>query len=400
MSGQPTELLRFEHVSKRYWIRQDATVSAAGFLSRIRRKLSPPRVEFWAVRDVSFGIRRGESVGIIGHNGAGKSTILKMLSNITAPSAGRIVIQGRIAALLEVGSGFHPELSGIENIYLSGSILGMTRAEINSKLDAIVDFAEVRQFLDVPVKHYSSGMFVRLGFAIAAHLTPEILLLDEVLAVGDARFQEKCRTRIQSLRDAGTTIVFVSHDLAAVEQVCDRVLLLKKGEIVADGLPGDVIEKYHNLSAVEKIHHRHIGAELSGKTVRVTHVKFIGGAAAGRPAFRTGGSFTLRVDFCADQFYPGAVIQVFFYSTTDSSQPQCHFTTVETVGRVDLAEGPATVEFHCPYISLQPGMYTLGVTIEGADPLLGSDWARNCATMIVEGARRHRLFRHAIRCFH
>ena len=242
--------LEFHQVSKRYVVRSEAGTGGGNPLTRYWHRLRAPKENFWAVRDVSFQVARGETLGIIGHNGAGKSTILKLLSNITAPSEGRITINGRLSALIEVGSGFHPELSGRENVYLSGSILGMQRREIAAKLDSIVEFAGIRQFIDTPVKRYSSGMYVRLGFAIAAHLDPDILLLDEVLAVGDAAFQAKCIQRIKELETAGTTIVFISHDLGAVERLCQRVLLMRKGQVASEGSARDVIREYHHLSAV------------------------------------------------------------------------------------------------------------------------------------------------------
>jgi lipopolysaccharide transport system ATP-binding protein len=237
--------LKFDVVSKRYLIQSES--EDADRQHPIMRKLRAfwqKPTEFWAVRDVSFEVRRGEALGIIGHNGAGKSTILKLLAGITTPSQGEITIRGNIAALIEVGSGFHPELTGRENVYLSGSILGMRRSEIRRKLDSIIDFAEIREFIDTPVKRYSSGMYVRLGFSIAAHLDPDILLLDEVLAVGDAAFQTKCLERVHELQASGKTIIFISHDLNAVERMCDRVLLMQHGELIADGPPGDVIDKY------------------------------------------------------------------------------------------------------------------------------------------------------------
>jgi lipopolysaccharide transport system ATP-binding protein len=242
--------LEFNHVSKQYIVRADAAAAGAAGNPLVRglQRLRPRSEPFWAVRDVSFQVKRGEALGIIGHNGAGKSTILKLLSNITAPTEGRITINGRLSALIEVGSGFHPELTGRENVFLSGSILGMRRREIAAKLDSIVEFAGVRQFIDTPVKRYSSGMHVRLGFAIAAHLEPDILLLDEVLAVGDAAFQAKCIQRIKELEVAGTTIVFISHDLTAVERLCQRVILMRKGQIASEGLPRDVIKEYHDAT--------------------------------------------------------------------------------------------------------------------------------------------------------
>ncbi len=204
--------------------------------------------DFWAVRGLSFTVQPGEVVGIIGRNGAGKSTLLKMLSRITDPSAGRITLRGRVASLLEVGTGFHPDLSGRENIFLNGAILGMTRGEIRRRLDEIVAFAEVEKFLDTPVKRYSSGMYVRLAFAVAAHLDPEILIIDEVLAVGDAAFQRKCLAKLQSAtRDEGRTILFVSHNLASVRQLCSRALVLQSGQLVADAAPAEAIAHYMSL---------------------------------------------------------------------------------------------------------------------------------------------------------
>ena len=201
--------------------------------------------EFWALRDVSFDVQQGEVLGIIGRNGAGKSTLLKVLSRITEPTEGRITLRGRVASLLEVGTGFHPELTGRENIYLNGAILGMSRAEIRKKFDQIVAFAEVDRFLDTPVKRYSSGMYVRLAFAVAAHLEPEILIIDEVLAVGDAEFQKKCLGKMDDVaRREGRTILFVSHNLAAVSQLANRAILLKEGTIAFEGAIPAAISAY------------------------------------------------------------------------------------------------------------------------------------------------------------
>ena len=223
----------------------------AGQIRRARRhavhELQRGEEDFWALKDVSFEIRRGERVGIIGRNGAGKSTLLKILSRITEPTTGRVEILGRVASLLEVGTGFHPELTGRENIYLNGAILGMTRREIRSKFDEIVDFAEVEKFLDTPVKRYSSGMYVRLAFAVAAHLEPEILIVDEVLAVGDANFQKKCLGKMEEVADReGRTVLFVSHQMPMVASLCNRCLLMRDGHMTDDGKPSSVILKYQD----------------------------------------------------------------------------------------------------------------------------------------------------------
>lgn len=221
-----------------------------GILRRLRNPFKPYDVsldleDFWALRNISFELKQGDRIGIIGHNGSGKSTLLKILSRITVPTEGRISIRGRTASLLEVGTGFHPELTGRENIFLNGSILGMTRSEIKKKFDEIVDFSGVEKFLDTPVKRYSSGMYVRLAFAVAAHLEPEVLIVDEVLAVGDAEFQKKCLGKMKDITsDGDRTILFVSHNLSAVQTLCNRGIVLQQGEMLYDGDAAGAIRTY------------------------------------------------------------------------------------------------------------------------------------------------------------
>ncbi|WP_308620312.1 ABC transporter ATP-binding protein [uncultured Desulfovibrio sp.] len=219
---------------------------------RLLKKSAARREEFWALRDVNFDIMPGERVGIIGRNGAGKSTLLKLLSRITVPTTGRITLRGRVASLLEVGTGFHPELTGRENIFLNGAILGMSRAEVRRKFDEIVDFAGVEKFLDTPVKRYSSGMYVRLAFAVAAHLEPEILIVDEVLAVGDAEFQKKCLGKMEEVGKEGRTVLFVSHNMAAVRQLCTVGIYLKEGAIINQGDIGRIILDYSSENEKNK----------------------------------------------------------------------------------------------------------------------------------------------------
>lgn len=209
------------------------------------RKLGGATEEFWALRNVTLGVERGEVLGVIGRNGAGKSTLLKLLSQITEPTEGRIHIRGRVASLLEVGTGFHPELTGRENIYLNGAILGMSRAEIRRKFDEIVEFSEVHRFLDTPVKRYSSGMYVRLAFAVAAHLEPEILVVDEVLAVGDAQFQKKCLGKMSEVSHLGRTVLFVSHNMQAVAKLCSKGVVLDRGRVAFLGGAREAISRYH-----------------------------------------------------------------------------------------------------------------------------------------------------------
>jgi lipopolysaccharide transport system ATP-binding protein len=254
-------VIRADNLSKQYLIgakldghKTLRETMTSGFVTPFRRMMkllqgqapsaAEMREKIWALKDASFEIRRGEVVGIIGPNGAGKTTLLKILSRITEPTDGYAEIHGRVGSLLEVGTGFHPELTGRENIYLNGAILGMKKAEIVSKFDEIVDFAEIDKFIDTPVKHYSSGMYVRLAFAVAAHLEPEILLVDEVLAVGDVAFQKKCLGKIGDFAGGGRTVLFVSHNMGAVRILCDRCFMTTGGQIVEDGNPDMVVDNY------------------------------------------------------------------------------------------------------------------------------------------------------------
>jgi len=256
-------IIKVDQLGKSYWLKHQldrrkktglkyerfSEVLANALLAPFRRKnvedKAASQEEFWALKDISFEVKRGEVLGIIGRNGAGKSTLLKILSRISEPTSGRVEIDGRVASLLEVGTGFHPELTGRENIFLNGAVLGMSRAEIRRKFDEIVNFAEVEKFLDTPVKRYSSGMYVRLAFAVAAHLEPEILVVDEVLAVGDAQFQKKCLGKMQDVASReGRTVLFVSHNLGVIANLCTRVLLLSEGQLIKEGSPPDVLSVY------------------------------------------------------------------------------------------------------------------------------------------------------------
>ncbi len=232
--------------------------------------------EVWALRDVTFEVQQGEVLGIIGRNGAGKSTLLKVLTRITSPTLGRVEIRGRVGSLLEVGTGFHPELTGRENIYLNGAILGMKRREIAERFDAIVDFSGVERFMDTPVKRYSSGMYVRLAFAVAAHLEPEILLVDEVLAVGDAEFQRRCLGRMEELGSSGRTVIFVSHQLPAVAQLCDRAIQINGGSVVADGRPAEVIANYlHQTHSSGSVREWPLESAPGNDLVRILAVRLV-----------------------------------------------------------------------------------------------------------------------------
>jgi len=288
--------VRHETGAYRYIALRDVLVEKCTRLIRSSGFAKSGCEEFWALKDVSFGVKLGEVVGIIGRNGAGKSTLLKILSRITEPTAGRVRLKGRVSSLLEVGTGFHPELTGRENIYLNGTILGMTKKEIDRKFDAIVSFSGVERFIDTPVKRFSSGMQVRLAFSVAAHLEPEILIVDEVLAVGDAAFQKKCLGKMQDVAAGGRTVLFVSHDLAAVEKLCSRAILLEAGRCQADGSTPQTIAHYQNSLV-------HAGAadvaqrnDRKGEgTVRFSRIETLDNNEQGRSVFLSGQPLRIRM---------------------------------------------------------------------------------------------------------
>ena len=299
-----------ENVGKRYRIGsrkqgyetlREAVVNVARAPLRLLRR-RPSRVQqdddLWALRDVSFEVRPGETVGIIGRNGAGKSTLLKILSRITQPTTGSADLYGRVGSLLEVGTGFHPELTGRENIFLNGAILGMRRGEIAQKVDQIVAFAEVDQFIDTPVKRYSSGMYLRLAFAVAAHLEPEILLVDEVLAVGDTFFQRKCLARISEVAGEGRTVLFVSHNMAAVTQLCSRGMLLERGRMKYDGGVEQAIAQYHasGTSAVDGVV-RDLPRGTGDGRIRIRRLSILNGRD--EPWIQSGDTVRIRMDLDA-----------------------------------------------------------------------------------------------------
>ncbi len=288
------EIIRIENVGKQYRLGQVGTGTFSQDITRwihkIRGKEDPyvqviedndPSAKggsdlIWALRDISFSVNRGEVLGIVGKNGAGKSTLLKILSRVTSPTIGEIKVKGRIASLLEVGTGFHPELSGRENIFLNGAILGMTKQEIRTKFEEIVDFSGVERFIDTPVKRYSSGMYVRLAFAVAAHLEPEILIVDEVLAVGDAEFQRKCMGRMKDVSGEGRTVIFVSHNMTAVNSLCTECIYLRGGRIVSKGNTQDIVNQYLSTEETSRVYVDWKNGNNPGDDVAILHsVKLI-----------------------------------------------------------------------------------------------------------------------------
>ncbi len=303
-----TVAIRFEHVSKCYQLGtgrvsfREAITETVKSLLRGSGKTSKRADTLWALHDVSFEVRSGEALGIIGPNGAGKTTILKLLSRITKPTAGQIAVSGRLSALIELGAGFHPDLTGRENVYLNGAILGLSQKEIDRKFDSIVEFAGLERFMDTPVKRYSSGMYARLGFAIAIHVDPDILLVDEVLAVGDQTFQARCVQRMREFRRNARAIVFVSHNLVAVRELCDRALWLSNGKIQSIGKPGEVIEAYRTSTFWQRSSMAPESTTTDAVTdtgVRITGVRILDKDGIERSNFEVGEPLIVRIAYMA-----------------------------------------------------------------------------------------------------
>jgi lipopolysaccharide transport system ATP-binding protein len=318
--------------------------------------------EFWALKDVSFEVNEGEVLGVIGRNGAGKSTLLKILSRITEPTHGKITLRGRIASLLEVGTGFHPELSGRENIFLNGAILGMSRAEIKAKFDEIVDFAEVERFLDTPVKRYSSGMYVRLAFAVAAHLEPEILIIDEVLAVGDLVFQKKCLGKMKNVAKSGRTVIFVSHNMQTVKGLTDRAILLDGGRLVENGPSHEVVEKFlSNQAPGEAVY---VAKTNDSVHPQITRVEIITSNPCNMHQF--GKPLNIAIQVTTPEGIPNSAIS--FHIMTSSHQPVVHVLNLDS--EVPMLRSPGVYEMNCsfPSLRLYPGHYYLRFYFGASEP--------------------------------
>jgi lipopolysaccharide transport system ATP-binding protein len=315
--------------------------------------------DFWALKDVSFEVKRGEVVGIIGRNGAGKSTLLKVLSRITEPTIGEVRLKGRVASLLEVGTGFHPELTGRENIFLNGAILGMSRVEIKSKFDEIVSFADVEKFLDTPVKRYSSGMYVRLAFAVAAHLEPEILIVDEVLAVGDAEFQKKCLGKMQEVsRSHGRTVLFVSHNMQAVRNLCTKCLVMTGGTKTFDGNSAQALEAYQGQSGHTEIWHYETSAAKrrisSSDLARIEKVWFVSKS----PRLRFGDQFQIQIQLSAVQDLESAFFDVTFFGGDNNP-----VGTSFSMRGVKVRRNTTLYQLTIPSLRLAPGKYYCDIAI-------------------------------------
>jgi len=384
-----TDAIAVENLSKRYRLGQlsRATMlreALAGLLARARARADQT---IWALDDVSFRVAEGEVVGIIGRNGAGKSTLLKILSRITYPTSGSVRVRGRVASLLEVGTGFHEELTGRENIYLNGSILGMKKREIDARLDQIIEFAGTEKFIDTPMKRYSSGMRLRLGFAVAAHLDPDMLLVDEVLAVGDAGFQRKCLNRMSDLHSTGRTVLFVSHNMAAVENLCPRTLWIENGRLRMDGESRRVIEAYLGTFASrdgQGIDWDRIETREGSGAARFTGLEYLTPEGDPKPVIQSGDSLLVRLHFDSKERLPSPTFG--FKIATNMGTLVTNLNTWGTGYDIpSLPPGRGFIDLKIEFLNLMPGRYYVSLWLSSPGPIV-YDRIQNCAVLDVEAS--------------
>jgi len=379
-----------ENVSKRYQLGEprhtmlrEALMGA--FRTLIGKKKAPSSQEvLWALDGISFEVERGEVIGLIGRNGAGKSTLLKVLSRITYPNSGRVDVNGRVGSLLEVGTGFHDELTGRENIFLNGSILGMRKREIETALDKIVEFADIGGFLDTPIKRYSSGMRMRLGFSVAAHLSTDVLFVDEVLAVGDAPFQKKCLGAMRELSDGGRTVVFVSHNMAAVENLCKRTIWIANGKIVQDGDTREVIRAYLNSFESSDRQTLDLAAVRERKGtghVRFLKMEFLNENGGAERVIHSGGALRIRFHYECDRDIPNLHFGLQLYSNLGVLVSEIH--TDSTKQAIELApKGKGCIDLEIDFLNLMPGTYYAGLFAATWHEY--QDWLENVARIEIE----------------
>jgi ABC-type polysaccharide/polyol phosphate transport system ATPase subunit len=392
-------IVTVDQVSKRYRLSRLGAKSLREEFAQMAHRLlarqdSRGKEEFYALREVSFEIGRGETVGFIGPNGSGKSTILKLMARIIYPTRGRITVRGSVASLIEVGAGFHPELTGRENIFLYGSIMGMKQSDVRAKFDRIVEFAGLERFIDTPVKRYSSGMYVRLGFAVAAYINPHVLLVDEVLAVGDAAFQSKCYQRIEELRRNGMTIVFVSHDMSAIERLCNRVFFLSQGEIRVSGDPHDVIGEYFKTVVFSQ------GGEPNGdgraaggdgRTAEILGVRFLDRDGVEVDSIATGQPMIAQIEYDAHRRVEDPVFELLFYSADD--RLHCQLSTANGGERIPFLQGRGVVEIECEALGLTPGVFKIDASLARRGAVAAYDWKpRQYLLKVAPGKRVRGMF--------
>ncbi len=362
-------IIQFDDVSKRYRLggaHQSLLSNTRKLAKRLMRAGSPEDDTLWALRNVNFAIEPGEMVGIIGRNGAGKSTMLKLLSQVAYPTTGKVECNGRLSAMIELGAGFHPDLSGRDNIFLSGAIQGLRRREIERLVDPIIEFAELRKFIETPVKYYSSGMYARLGFAIVQQIDSEILLIDEVLSVGDAAFRRKCLDRMREMHDQGRTIILVSHDTWSITSFCTRAIMMDKGRIEADGTASDVVAHYRQFERDEWLEHHHDDERPSGTgDVRIEDFEFLDETGA-QAAELTQKDITIRVHYLTNKVIDNPVFILRIRRMDGLVCCNVNSTRVPEMA-IDAIAGRGFVEAKFPFLPLVPDNYTVEAVIQHRD---------------------------------
>jgi len=395
LPGEP--VLELHNVSRRFIKRRERNRSFQDRFLRLMSRRNVEQEEFWPLDGVSLTLARGECLGVIGPNGSGKSTLLKLVSGILPPTDGKMIVRGRVCSLLELGAGFHSDLTGRENVYLNGSIYGLSRAQMNERIDRIIEYAELGDFIDTPVRHYSSGMYVRLGFAVAIHTDPDLLLVDEVLAVGDTTFQHKCLTSIRQLQAAGVTMILVSHDLASIQSICSRAVWIRQGKVQCEGVPLDVTLNYLRQLANDEDGARQQGAgEVvdagdvarrrwgSGK-VRITRVEICDAHGNRVPSLQTGGALTVRLYYQAQQRVEQPIFGIGLHS-----QSGVHVSGPNTRSgqfRIPFVEDKGMVAYHMPCVPLIEGEYLLSVAVVNLDDTETFDYHDRLYALRVHAGR-------------
>ncbi len=368
MSHEAQPVLTFSHVNKRFTYSRERPQSILETLISIfSRRSRRPKQDLWAVKDLTFAVNPGQALGIIGRNGSGKSTVLKLMARILRPTSGRIMVKGRVSALLELGAGFHLDLTGRENIALNASVMGLSEEEVEKNFDSIVAFSELGEYIDMPVKHYSSGMYMRLGFSVAIHVDPNILIIDEILAVGDQTFQMKCIDRIHEMHRQGVTIILISHNLEIIRRLCSHLIWLEHGEMRASG-PTEVVaneyKEFSNLAAGKQlVVHRQDGAfrRWGSREIEITGVRFLDSAGEPQSIFKTGDDLVIEIAYNAHQPIPNPEfgLAIFRQDGIHINGPNSQMAGMET----GIIEGPGYVYYHIKELPLLPARYQVTVAI-------------------------------------
>ncbi len=368
MSSNAQPAISFNNVSKRFTYSREQPQSIQETVSSVfRRSQRQPKQELWAVNDLSFDLYPGQSLGIIGRNGSGKSTVLKLVARILRPTSGQVAVRGRVSALLELGAGFHPDLTGRENIALNASVLGLSQQDVAKNYDAIVEFSELGDFIDMPVKHYSSGMYMRLGFSVAIHVDPDILIIDEILAVGDQAFQTKCIDRIHEMHQAGVSIIFISHNLSIVQRMCSRLIWLENGHMRASGPTEEVANQYKYQSdttagrQLENENDARAFNRFGSGEIEITAVKFLNAEDIEQSYYQTGDAMTIEIAYLAHKPIPKPEfgLAIFRQDGLQVNGPNSQLAGLET----NTIEGAGTIRYHIEQLPLLPALYQVTAAI-------------------------------------